>query len=175
MKAKGPSVRLEPATRRREKELLDAIRRSRGLHRPWASPPATLPRVRRYLAPRKDGRSEIHFVLTRADEIAGVVEITEIVRGPFRSAYLGFYALEPHQGRGYMTAGLRAVVRRAFGALRLHRVEANIQPANGASKALVRRVGFRMEGLSPRYLKIGGRWRDHERWALTREDRRGRP
>ena len=170
MRATMVRTRLEAASRRREQEFLEAVRRSKGLHAPWSSPPATSTRARRYLAPRKDGRSELHFILTPADEIAGVVEITEIVRGPFRSAYLGFYALEPHQGRGYMTAGLSAVVRRAFGALRLHRLEANIQPANGASKALVRRVGFRKEGLSPRYLKIGGRWRDHERWAITRED-----
>ena len=172
MPARATRVRstLEPASRRREREFLEAVRRSRGLHRPWASPPSTPARIRRYLAPRKGGRSEVHFILTPADEIAGVVEITEIVRGPFRSAYLGFYALAPHQGRGYMTAGLAAMVRRAFGALRLHRLEANIQPANAASKALVRRVGFRKEGYSPRYLKIGGRWRDHERWAITRED-----
>jgi ribosomal-protein-alanine N-acetyltransferase len=170
MRANAVRTRLEPASRRRQKEFLEAVRRSRGLHRPWASPPSTAIRAKRYLAPRTDRRSELHFILTPAEEIAGVVEITEIVRGPFRSAYLGFYALEPHQGRGYMTAGLSAVVRRAFGALRLHRLEANIQPANAASKALVRRVGFRKEGYSPHYLKIGGRWKDHERWAITREE-----
>jgi [ribosomal protein S5]-alanine N-acetyltransferase len=78
-----------------------------------------------------------------------------------------------------MTEALALTLRIAFGRLRLHRVEANIQPGNGASIALVRRAGFRREGLSPRYLTIGGRWRDHERWALTVEDwrrpRRARP
>ena len=69
-----------------------------------------------------------------------------------------------------MTEGLAQALRWIFGELRLHRVEANIQPGNAASRALARRLGFRREGLSPRYLKVGGRWRDHERWALTVDD-----
>jgi len=68
-----------------------------------------------------------------------------------------------------MAEGLRAVVSRAFRVNRLHRVEANIQPGNQASRRLVKALGFRREGFSPRYLKIGRRWRDHERWAATRE------
>jgi len=69
-----------------------------------------------------------------------------------------------------MREALVAVLRLAFGPLRLHRVEANIQPRNRASIDLVRSLGFRREGYSRRYLKIGGRWRDHERWALLVED-----
>jgi ribosomal-protein-alanine N-acetyltransferase len=68
-----------------------------------------------------------------------------------------------------MREGLRLVVRHAFGALGLHRLEANIQPKNRASIRLVKRAGFTREGFSPRYLKILGRWRDHERWAITAE------
>jgi ribosomal-protein-alanine N-acetyltransferase len=71
-----------------------------------------------------------------------------------------------------MSAGLDLVVERAFGELGLHRLEANIQPKNRRSIELVRRAGFRCEGLSRRYLQIAGRWRDHERWALTVEERR---
>ena len=93
------------------------------------------------------------------------------MRGPFRSAYLGYYAFVAHQGRGHMSEGLRLVLRRAFGRLGLHRVEANVHPGNTSSRALVRRLGFRREGFSRRYLKVAGRWRDHERWALLREDR----
>jgi ribosomal-protein-alanine N-acetyltransferase len=70
-----------------------------------------------------------------------------------------------------MTEGLKQVTRYGFGSLGLHRLEANIQPENVASIALVRACGFRKEGYSPRYLKVRGRWRDHERWALL-SDRR---
>ena len=73
-----------------------------------------------------------------------------------------------------MHDGLRLVLRFAFGPLGLHRLEANIQPGNESSVALVKGAGFRLEGYSPRYLKIAGRWRDHERWAILSEDRRGR-
>jgi hypothetical protein len=65
---------------------------------------------------------------------------------------------------------VRAVLGEAFRVRRLHRLEANIQPGNADSRALVRGLGFRREGFSPRYLKVCGRWRDHERWALTAED-----
>ena len=69
-----------------------------------------------------------------------------------------------------MEAGLRAMLREAFGPLGLHRLEANIQPDNTRSIDLVKRLGFRLEGVSPGYLKIHGRWRGHERWAISRED-----
>jgi ribosomal-protein-alanine N-acetyltransferase len=68
-----------------------------------------------------------------------------------------------------MTEGMRAVLAQAFGPLKLHRLEANIQPGNVASIALARRCGFACEGFSPRYLKVAGRWRDHERWAIHAE------
>jgi RimJ/RimL family protein N-acetyltransferase len=99
-----------------------------------------------------------------------VINLSEIVRGSFQSAYMGYYALAPHAGKGFMSAGLTLVIERAFGELSLHRLEANIQPKNRRSVELVQRAGFRCEGLSLRYLRIAGRWRDHERWAITTED-----
>ena len=69
-----------------------------------------------------------------------------------------------------MSAGLALVLDQAFTTLGLHRIEANIQPENEASLALVRGLGFRKEGFSLAYLKIGGEWRDHERWAILAEE-----
>ena len=94
----------------------------------------------------------------------------QIFHGAFRGAYLGYYMGAPYANRGYMTEALQLMLRYAFKKIKLHRLEANIQPGNTASIALVRRAGFRREGYSPRYLKICGRWRDHERWAITVED-----
>jgi len=98
--------------------------------------------------------------------LVGVINLSNIVLGPFRSAYLGYYAFSGFERRGLMREGLNAVVQHAFKSMKLHRLEANIQPGNAASLALVRSCGFSKEGYSPRYLKIGGRWRDHERWAI---------
>jgi ribosomal-protein-alanine N-acetyltransferase len=125
---------------------------------------------------RVRGERHAGFLLRRLedDALVGLVNVNEIVRGLFQSAYLGYWIGGPHARRGYMTDGLALVLRQAFGPLKLHRVEANIQPANAASIALVRRLGFRHEGLSRRYLKISGRWRDHERFALLKEDWRAR-
>jgi ribosomal-protein-alanine N-acetyltransferase len=99
--------------------------------------------------------------------VMGAINVSEIVRGNFRSAYLGYYMGAAHAGQGHMTEALRLTIRHAFRVLELHRVEANIQPGNTASIRLVKRAGFRREGFSPRYLRVCGRWRDHERWALV--------
>jgi ribosomal-protein-alanine N-acetyltransferase len=98
--------------------------------------------------------------------IVGFFNISNIIRGPLQSAFVGYGGVAAMAGRGYMTEGMRLVLRHAFLVLRLHRLEANIQPANTASIAPARRCGFEREGYSTRYLKVGGRWRDHERWAI---------
>lgn len=102
--------------------------------------------------------------------IVGSINLSQIVRGGFQNAYLGYYMGEKYAGLGYMTEAVQLIVRHAFRQLKLHRLEANIQPGNLASIAVVKRAGFILEGYSRRYLKICGRWRDHERWAITSED-----
>jgi len=151
-------------------ELVELARSSRRFHRPWVYLTPDVETWETYLERLRHGGT-IGYLVRRRDtgQLVGVVTLSEIVRGVFQSAYLGFYAHAAHAGSGLMSEGLRIVLGQAFGRHHLHRVEANIQPQNRASRRLVRRLGFQREGFSPRYLKIGGRWRDHERWAMTRE------
>ena len=159
--------------------FLAAIVASRSLHRGWVQPPATPARFGTYLTrfagPKsRDPVSVTHagFLVCRFDDHApvGVFNLSEIVRGSFQSAYLGYYGFAAHGGEGYMRDGLNLVLETAFRSLKLHRIEANIQLANTRSIALVRNAGFTREGFSRRYIKIAGRWRDHERWAILAED-----
>ena len=164
----GPArVALVRPSARRSAEFVAAVHQSQRLHGRWVKPPATASAYRVYLRRLRRPTHEGYFICLRdSDELVGVVNISEIVRGAFRSGYLGYYAFRPYERQGLMTEGLRLVVRDAFRRLGLNRLEANVQPENHASIRLVRRLGFRREGYSPRYLKIQGRWRDHERWAL---------
>jgi ribosomal-protein-alanine N-acetyltransferase len=148
--------------------FVDAAKASAKLHGAWVAAPSTPQQFRDWLksvaTPRKQA-----FLVCRKDDgaIAGVINVSEFVRGNFRSAYLGYYAFAGLQRQGLMAEGMRSLVRHAFTKMKLHRLEANIQPGNKASIALVRSCGFAKEGLSPKYLKIGGQWRDHERWAIV--------
>jgi ribosomal-protein-alanine N-acetyltransferase len=151
------------------------VRASRTLHRGWVSPPATETAYLEYLKSCRARAARGFFVCLRADDsLAGVINLSQIARGNFQSAYLGFYAFKPAARQGYMTEALGLVLDLAFGEMKLHRLEANIQPANTRSLRLVKRLGFQREGFSPKYLKISGRWRDHERWAILAEDWRAR-
>jgi len=146
------------------------MRASRKLHRPWLQSPITREAYDRLLVRVEDDRYDPLFVCRLDDRaIVGFINISEIVRGLFQSAFLGYGAVAAYAGHGYMSEGLELVLARAFTELHLHRLEANIQPGNTASIALVERAGFVREGFSERYLKISGRWRDHERWAIRAE------
>jgi [ribosomal protein S5]-alanine N-acetyltransferase len=165
------SVKLSAPSKADADEFIAAVQASRSLQEPWVSPADTPERFDAYLerAAREDQAS---YLIRHADcgELVGFATISNIVWGALRSGYLGYGAFASHAGRGLMTAGIGAVLDSAFDDLRLHRVEANIQPTNARSLALARRLGFRQEGFSPRYLFIDGDWRDHERWALLAED-----
>lgn len=165
-----PPVLLRPPTPADERPFLDAMRASRDFHSPWMTAPTTPQAFDALLARVTDPRYEPLLACRPEDGvIVGFFNLSEIVRGTFQNAYLGYGAVAAHAGRGYMSSGLQQLLAHAFGPLELHRVEANIQPGNAPSLALVRRAGFVREGFSERYLKIGGHWRDHERWAIRVE------
>jgi ribosomal-protein-alanine N-acetyltransferase len=164
-------VRLERPSLRREREFLDAAHRSRALHRGWVVAASTPDEYRRYLRYSRRENQESFFVIEAAsNELAGVVNINDIVRHYELSGRLGYYAFVPHAGKGLMREALELVVRLAFRELGLHRLEANVQPANRRSIALLEGLGFKREGTARGFLKIGNRWRDHERWALLAEE-----
>lgn len=122
----------------------------------------------------KESNEYFVICLDGTGEIAGSVNLSQIFRKAFQNAYLGYMLGAPFTGYGYMTEAVGLALRFAFVELGLHRVEANVQPSNLPSIRVLERNGFSKEGFSRRYLKIGGRWRDHERWAIIREDWKGR-
>ena len=171
----GVNVYLRPPRLSDAAAFHAAVRASVALHRGWTTAPATPARfagfVQRYAARSSQPTHAGYLVLRRDDDaLVGVYNLSEIVRGAFQSAFLGYFAFAPHAGTGLMSEGLAAVLDIAFRQLKLHRVEVNIQPTNARSLALAVRMGFTREGYSRRYVKIGGRWRDHVRFAMLADD-----
>ncbi len=149
--------------------MLAAVAASRELHHPWVAPPAD---VEGFLAWLFRSRRADHasYLAWHEQDLVGVVNLNDITRGPLQSAYLGYYAFLPVAGCGWMRRALALAIDRAFDLHGLHRLEANVQPANERSRRLVAGLGFRLEGYSPRYLRVAGEWRDHERWALLADE-----
>ena len=183
MRRRGFSVYLRPPQDSDARAFLAGVKASRKLHGAWVQPPTSPARFKRFVrrfggAATRNPLAATHmgFLVCRCedDAIVGVFNLSEVVRGLFQSAYLGYYAFSPHAGAGYMAEGLELTLGVAFRALKLHRVEANIQPANLRSLSLARDAGFVREGFSRRYVRIAGRWRDHVRMALLAEDWRAR-
>jgi ribosomal-protein-alanine N-acetyltransferase len=173
--AASAEVFLRPPRTSDRDEFVTLMRASRSFHRPWATAPSDDERFTAYLADARRPDFDALLVCRSADRaIIGFFNLSQITRGRLQSAYLGYAAGKQYARNGYMRQGLELVLRHAFVVLRLHRVEANIQPGNEASIRLARGAGFRREGFSPRYLKIGGRWRDHERWAILSDEWRVR-
>jgi [ribosomal protein S5]-alanine N-acetyltransferase len=163
-------VRLRELAEADEDEFLRMAQASADLHHPWYSAASTPEEFRAYLIRLSRSGTEGRVVCVRdGGAMAGLVTLDTIVRGRFQSASISYGAFALAAGRGYMTEGVRLMLWYAFQELRLHRVEASIQPGNEASLRLVRRLGFRQEGYSPDMLFIDGAWRDHVRWAITRE------
>lgn len=164
--ASNARVYLRAVTRKDRNEFLQLMRISETLHEPWITPPASESSFHNYLnrAAREDHEGLL-ICHKKDDAITGVVNINNIVRGSFLSATLGYYVGAPYAGQGLMREGMELVKNYAFYTIGLHRLEANIQPENKRSIALVKQCGFVKEGLSHNFLFIENAWRDHERWT----------
>lgn len=162
---------IRPFTHEDGAEFTARARESRDLHRPWLFPPDDAAAYAAYAGRLIEDPDKAGFLVCEKDDgsLAGFININNIVHGAFRSGALGYGAFAHAAGRGLMREGLGLVVRYAFGPMRLHRLEINVQPGNAASIALARACGFRLEGFSPKMLYIDGAWRDHQRWAVTAE------
>ncbi|MEX3842827.1 GNAT family N-acetyltransferase [Paraburkholderia sp. BR10882] len=162
-----PLVQLSRVVRADAADLISANRANQDYHLPWVTSFTDQAGFDNWFARCLTGPN-VGLVAREqsSGQIVGVVNINEIVAGAFQSAYVGYYGMSSFSRKGLMTDALGTAVDYAFNDLGLHRLEANIQPGNQTSIALVRRLGFEKEGFSRRYLRINGEWRDHERWAL---------
>jgi len=166
-----PSVVVKNIKRSDAADLIRANCESQAHHEPWVHPFTDADGFENWFG-RQSAEACVNLVAreTLSNGVVGVVSFSQISLGGFLNAYLAYYGMVHHSGRGLMTEALQTAIGYAFEGIGLHRLEANIQPSNVSSTALIRRVGFRLEGFSPRYLKVGGEWRDHERWALLCDD-----
>ncbi len=163
-------------------EAWAAVRgRSRTFLEPWEPvwPPDDLTRtafrrrIRRYHRDiREDSAYPFFMFAGRSDAFLGALTLSHVRRGVSQAATLGYWIGEPYAGQGLMTAAVRRLCHYAFRDLRLHRIEAACIPTNEPSRRVLRRCGFREEGLARAYLKINGRWQDHVLFALLAEDDR---
>ncbi|MEX2049101.1 MAG: GNAT family protein [Gemmatimonadota bacterium] len=161
-----------------EAEYLRVHERSRAEFGPWmptASPEGLFERALATSSYEgRDGRTHVRFVGETPDErIAALFALGEIVRGYFRSAYASWAVSSEYTNQGYGTEGVLGLLDIAFSERRglgLHRVQANIIPANGASLRVAEKAGFRREGLAERYLLIANGWQDHVMHAKTAEE-----
>lgn len=162
-------VTLRELTFKDREEFVSAMQNSQHLHYPWVKAPLTLQEFDDYFQKSQQPNQKC-FLVCYSNNIVGVYNISGIVGGAFQSAYLGYYVVADYAGKGYMSTGLKLVLDKYFNEMKLHRLEANIQPENSRSIQLVQKNGFRYEGFSPRYLKIYDQWQGHEHWAITFED-----
>ncbi len=168
---KGKKVSLRTPTLEDFAEFSEAAKASSKFHRGLVSPPLERKSFEEYLQRNEQPENECFLICRVSDgAIAGAVNLSQIFRKSFQNAYLGYYLFEKFTGNGFMIEAVELTLKHSFKNLKLHRVEANVQPENAPSINVLRRTGFIKEGFSRKYLKIGGRWRDHERWAIILED-----
>ncbi|HVV77025.1 MAG TPA: GNAT family protein [Mycobacteriales bacterium] len=149
--------------------------------RPWEATPPNGPGVfgtstavfagmgRRLRSDARAGRG-LPFAVVVDGAFAGQLNVAGIVRGSLESASIGYWVDQRVAGRGVMPTCVALAVDHCFDVVGLHRIEVNIRPENAASRRVVEKLGFRLEGTRERFLHISGDWRDHLTYALVREE-----
>jgi ribosomal-protein-alanine N-acetyltransferase len=171
LRVKGEKVFLRYVTLEDFEEMRELFEASRKFYKGLIDTPDTPEKFAAYVARNESDANECFVICRNSDErIAGAINLSQIFRKAFQNAYLGYSLGAGDTGKGYMTEAVGLILKFAFRDLKLHRIEANVQPENLPSIAVLKRCGFTREGFSRKYLKIAGRWRDHERFAIIRED-----
>ncbi len=128
-------------------------------------------RLKMYKAEMRQGITYSFLIFRRVDDVLlGGITLSNLRRGVAQSATLGYWIGAPHGNQGYMTDSLAVILEFAFSRIGLHRVEAACLPANEASRRLLLKSGFREEGYARDYLRINGRWQDHQLFAILSEE-----
>ena len=172
------AVRLRPLGRRDGAQWLRVRRANADWLEPWE---ATVPGPQTGPGPsfgsyvaglRREARAgrAMPLVIEHGGRLAGQITATGIQMGSLRSASLGYWVAREHAGRGIAPTAVALLTDHLWSGAGLHRVEIAIRPENAASLRVVAKLGFREEGLRPRYLHIDGQWRDHRVFALTVEE-----
>ena len=168
------AITLRPLRQRDAREWRSVRARNAEWLRPWEAtspepaidaPPTYSAMVRRLKAEAREGRT-MPFVIAFGDILVGQITVGGISWGSLRSAHIGYWVDQRVAGRGIMPTAVAMATDHCFAA-GLHRIEINIRPENLASRRVVEKLGFRPEGMRPRYLHIDGDWRDHLSFALT--------
>ncbi|MDQ7814155.1 GNAT family protein [Brevundimonas sp.] len=175
---KGEGVTLRPP-RASDHEAWAALRqRSHAYLQPWEptwpeddlTRPAFRRRLSIYAREMEAGNAWPFFIFADVDQaLVGAITLSNVRRGVAESGTLGYWIGQPHAGRGHATAAVRAMVAHAFDELNLHRVEAACVPTNRASRRVLEKVGFALEGQARAYLKINGAWADHLLFGIVND------
>ena len=141
----------------------------------WASRHSASVFVAMHKALRREARAGrcLPFAVTYDGALVGQITVSNVVRGAYDGASVGYWVDERVAGRGVVPVALALVVDHCFREVGLHRVEAEVRPENAASLRVVAKLGFREEGLHRRLLFIDGDWRDHLCFAVLREEAAG--
>ena len=133
-------------------------------------PRPTYRQMVRYLRGEASAGRMLPFVVLHKGQLVGQLTVGGITWGSMCSANVGYWIDEAVAGQGIMPTAVALSVEHCFTVLGLHRIEVCIRPENMPSRRVVEKLGFRSEGMRPRYLHIDGDWRDHLVYALAAEE-----